>query len=161
MLEKTVFYRPWAQRTMAMLDDEKAINTHPLYGTMRQYRLQEDFLFSDRELDKICGQLFVHNQQNQMAVQYLLMLPLLDRDMPRFMQFIQFVQNKIQYNPRHCQEGIVFAFMQQRQQPPQGVVSPMILQQMNEFARIYSQNQGSPELNRFRNTVWYYLTVGK
>jgi hypothetical protein len=161
MLEKTVFYRPWAQRTMAMLDDEKAINTHPLYGTMRQYRLQEDFLFSDRELDKICGQLFVHNQQNQMAVQYLLMLPLLDRDMPRFMQFIQFVQNKIQYNPRHCQEGIVFAFMQQRQQPPQGVVSPMILQQMNEFARIYSQNQGSPELDRFRNTVWYYLTVGK
>ena len=161
MLEKTIFYRPWAQRTMAMLGDEKAINAHPLYGTMRQYRLQEDFLFSDRELDKICGQLFVHNQQNQMAAQYLVMLPLLDGDIPRFMQFVQVVQNRIQYNPRHCQEGIAFAFMQQRQQPPKGAVSQMMLQQMNDFARVYSQDQNSPELNRFRNTVWYYLTVGK
>ena len=161
MLEKTIFYRPWAQRTMAMLGDEKAINAHPVYGTLRQYRLQEDFLFSDRELDKICGQMFVHNPQNQMAAQYLVMLPLLDNDMPRFMQYVQVVQNKINYNPRHCQEGIAFAFIQQRQQPPRGVVSQLILQQMNEFAQAYSQDRNSPELNRFRNTVWYYLTVGK
>ena len=159
MLEKTIFYRPWAQRTMAMLGNEKAINAHPLYGTLRQYRLQEDFLFSDRELDKICGQLFMHNTQNQMAAQYLLMVPLLDRDVPKFMQYAQVIQHRIKYNPRHCQEGIAFAFMQQRQQPPQGIVSPIILQQMNEFARAFSQNQESPELNRFRNTAWYYLTV--
>ena len=161
MLEKTVFYRPWAQRTMALLGNEKAINEHPLYGTLRQYRLQEDFLFSDRELDKICGQLFVHNSQNQMAAQYLVMLPLLDNDMPRFMQYVQVVQNKINYNPRHCQEGIAFAFMQQRQQPPRGVVSQLILQQMNEFAQAYSQDRNSPELNRFRNTVWYYLVCSE
>lgn len=161
MLEKTIFYRPWAQRTMAMLGDEKAIDEHPIYGTLRQYRLQEDFLFSDIELDKICGQLFMHNHKNQMAVQYLVMLPLLDRDVPRFMQYVKVVQNRIQYNPRHCQEAIAFAFMQQRRQPPQGVVSPMILQQMDEFVRAYSQNQNTPELNRFRNTVWYYLTRGK
>ena len=89
------------------------------------------------------------------------MLPLLDNNMPRFMQYVQVVQNRIQYNPRHCQEGIAFAFMQQRQQPPRGVVSQLILQQMNEFAQAYSQDKDSPELNRFRNTVWYYLTVGK
>lgn len=157
MLEKTIFYRLWAQRTMALVGDEKAINEHPLYGTLRQYRLQDDFLFSDRELDKICGQLFVHNHQNQMAAQYLVMQPLLDRDIPRFMQYVQVVQNSISYNPRHIQEGIAFAFMQRRQQPPQGVVSQLILQQMNEFARAYSQGQKSPELNRFRNTAWYYL----
>ena len=161
MLEKTIFYRPWAQRTIAMLGDEKAINAHPLYGTLRQYRLQEDFLFSERELDKICGQLFIHNQQNQMAAQYLLMMPLLDRDIPRFMSFVKVVQNHINYNPRAVQEGIAFAFMQQRQQPPKGVVSQYVLQQMNEFGRVYSQDKNSPELNRFRNTVWYYLTVGK
>ena len=87
------------------------------------------------------------------------MVPLLDRDVPKFMQYAQVIQHRIKYNPRHCQEGIAFAFMQQRQQPPQGIVSPMILQQMNEFARAFSQNQESPELNRFRNTAWYYLTV--
>lgn len=39
MLEKTIFYRPWAKRTIAMLGDEKQIDSHPLYGTLRQYRL--------------------------------------------------------------------------------------------------------------------------
>jgi len=162
MLEKTIFYRPWAQRTLAMLGDENTINAHPLYGTMRQYRLQEDFLFSDRELDKICGRLFMHNQQNRMAVQYLLLLPLLDRDVPRFMSYVQLVQNKIQYNPRAAQEAIAFAFMQQRRQPPRGLVSQLVLQQMNEFARVYgSGGKDALGLERFRNTVWYYLTVGK
>ena len=161
MLEKTIFYRPWAQRTLNLLGDEKAIEAHPLYGKLRQYRLQEDFLFSDRELDKICGLLFVHNQQNQMAAQYLLMMPLLDRDMPRFMSYVKVVQNRIGYNPRHCQEGIAFAFMQQRQQPPKGVVSPFVLQQMNDFAQAYSVDKSAAGLNRFRNTAWYYLTVGK
>ena len=161
MLEKTIFYRPWAQRTMAMLGDEKAIDAHPLYGKLRQYRLQEDFLFSDRELDKICGLLFMHNQQNQMAAQYLLMMPLLDRDIPRFMSYVKVVQNRIGYNPQHCQEGIAFAFMQQRQQPPKGAVSPFVLQQMNDFAQTYSNDKSAAGLNRFRNTAWYYLTVGK
>ena len=161
MLEKTIFYRPWAQRTIAMLGKEKAIDAHPLYGSLRRYRLQEDFLFSDRELDKICGQLFLHNQQNQMAAQYLLMMPLMDSNIPLFMQYVQVVQNHISYNPRHCQEGIAFAFMQQRQQPPKGVVSPYVMQQMNEFRQAYASDKSAAGLNRFSNTVWYYLTVGR
>ena len=162
ILEKTIFYRSWAERMRAMLGNEKAINAHPLYGTLRQYRLQEDFLFSDTELDKICGQLFMHNHQNQMAAQYLLLLPLLDRDVPRFMQYAQYVQSQVRYNPRSCQEAIAFGFMQQRQQPPQGLVSPLILQQLNDFSRIYSAGgKGAPGLEQFRNSVWYYLMVGK
>ena len=161
MLEKTIFYRPWAKRTIAMLGKEKAIDAHPLYGSLRRYRLQEDFLFSDRELDKICGQLFLHNQQNQMAAQYLLMMPLMDSNIPLFMQYVQVVQNHISYNPRHCQEGIAFAFMQQRQQPPKGVVSPYVMQQMNEFRQAYASDKSAAGLNRFSNTVWYYLTVGR
>ena len=157
MLEKTIFYRPWAKRTMAMLGDEKQIDSHPLYGTLRQYRLKEDFLFSEDELDKICGQLFMHNQKNQMAVQYLVMAPLLDRDIPRFMSYVQVVQNSISYNPRAVQEAIAFAFLQKHQQPPQGVVNQQTLQRMNDFGRIYSTNNSSPELEIFRNTAWYYL----
>ena len=138
MLEKTIFYRRWAERMRAMLGNEKAINAHPLYGTLRQYRLQEDFLFSDTELDKICGQLFMHNHQNQMYAQY--------------------VQSQVRYNPRSCQEAIAFGFMQQRQQPPQGLISPLILQQLNDFSRIYSAGgKSAPGLEQFRNSVWYYL----
>ena len=162
LLEKTIFYRPWADQMMALLGDEKAINAHPLYGTLRQFRLQDDFLFSEQELDKICGQLFLHNQKNRMATQYLLMLPLLEKDISRFMSYVKVVQNRIQYNPRYCQEAIAFAFMQEGQQPPQGFVSQLVLQQINDFARIYSSGgKDAPELEKYRNTLWYYLMVGK
>ena len=157
MLEKTIFYRPWAQRMIAMLGNEKAINDEPLFGMLRQYKLQKDLFFSDGELDNICGQLFLHNNQNMMAAQYLLILPLMDRDIERFMSYVQVVQNHVQYNPRSCQEAIAFAFMRRGQMPPQGIVNQMILNEMNDFARIYSSNRNSPELYRFRNTVWNYL----
>ena len=157
MLEKTIFYRPWAQRMISMLGNEKAINEYPIYGTLRQYKLQKDLLFSDGELDNICGQLFLHNQQNLMAAQYLLMIPLLNRDIEKFMAYVKVVQNRIQYNPRSCQEAIAFAFMRRGQQPPRGIVNQMILGDMDSFARIYSTNRNSPELSRFKNTVWNYL----
>jgi len=160
MLKKTIFYRPWALRTTQMLGNEKAINEHRLYGALRRYHLQDDMLFSDIELDKNCGQLFMHNTQNMMAAQYLLMMPLMDKDINRFMKYVKVVQNRVQYNPRHIQEGIAFAFMQQRQQP-NGYVSQYILQQMNSFVGIYSRDSKSPDLAQFKNTLWYYLLVEK
>ncbi len=160
MLEKTIFYRRWAQRTRTLLGDEKAIAAHPLYGTLRNYRLQDDFLFSDQELDKMCGQLFMHNNENQVAAQYLLMMPLLDRDLPRFMQYAQYVQSKVGYNPRAVQEAIALAFAQQRQPLPQGLVSPLVQQRLQEFVQLYSAgNNGA--MGAFKNTAWYYLMVGK
>lgn len=106
MLEKTVFYRPWARRTMALLGNEEAINAHPQYGWLRKVRLQDDLLFSEDELDKICGQLFMHNQQNAMAMQYLVMAPLLDGDAQRFINYVSYVQSQVNYNPRYVREAI-------------------------------------------------------
>ena len=161
MLEKTIFYRPWAKQMIGILGNEKAINEHPLYGTLRRYKLPKDVLFSDGELDHICGLLFLHHQQNLMAAQYLLMMPLLNRDIELFMAYVKVVQNRIQYNPRSCQEAIAFAFMRQGQRPPQGFVSQIILQQMDRFASIYASDKTSPQLNGFKNTLWYYLMLGK
>ncbi len=106
MLDKTIFYRPWAQQALSMLGNESQIDAHPLYGTLRQFRLNEDFLFSEEELDKICGQLFMHNQKNQMATQYLVMAPLLDGDAQRFINYVSYVQSKVNYNPRYVREAI-------------------------------------------------------
>ena len=106
MLDKTIFYRPWAQQALAMLNDESQIDAHPVYGALRQFRLEDDFLFSEDELDKICGQLFMHNPKNQMAAQYLVMAPLLDGDAQRFINYVSYVQSKVNYNPRYVREAI-------------------------------------------------------
>jgi hypothetical protein len=159
LLEKTLAYRQWARRTLPLLDNEKAINKHPVYGRMRQLRLKDDFLFDDHELSKIFGQLVMHNKQNGLALQYLLAAPLLDRDINTFMNYMVYVDNlHLGYCPRSCQEAVVFAFAQRNQRPPQGYVSEMVMRQFNDFATIY-QNGGkdAPQLGQYRNTAWYYF----
>lgn len=157
MLEKTMFYGKWAQRTEALLGQEQQINNHPLYGQMRKKRIKEDFLFSDRELDKICGQLLMADKDNILALQYLLMFPVLDRDLNRFMNYMMFVsQTHPGYSPRICQEMVTFAYASRKQQPPQGVVPEAMLQQFNQFMQAYQQ--GATEM--FRHSTWYYL-MGK
>lgn len=154
MLEKTVFYRTWAKDKLELIANEEQIDRHPLYGQMRQMRLQDDFLFSDIELDKIFGQLFMQNPKNQMAIQYLLIHPLLNKDIDSFMRYLIAVQEKVTYNPTVCQEGIAFAYMQRQQTPPRGFVNETILQSFKRFAQVYSQG-GS--LEAFKGTLWYYL----
>lgn len=157
MLEKTMFYGKWAQRTETLLGQEQQINNHPLYGQMRKKRIKEDFLFSDRELDKICGQLLMADKDNTLALQYLLMFPVLDRDLNRFMNYMMFVsQTHPGYSPRICQEMVTFAYASRKQQPPQGVVPEAMLQQFNQFMQAYQQ--GATEM--FRHSTWYYL-MGK
>ncbi len=157
-LEKTIFYRNWAKRTLALLGNEEQINQHPLYGKLRQMRLNEDFLFSEQELDKICGQLFVHNNNNSMAMQYLLLYPILEADISKYIGYVQVVQNKVNYNPRSCQEITALAYMRENQVPPQGLVSPMVVNQLRDFMSIYkSAGNKAPQLEAYKNTVWYYI----
>lgn len=159
MLQKTLAYHQWAERTLPLLGNEKAINEHPVYGRMRQMRLKDDFLFSERELDKIFGQLVMHNQRNGLALQYLLAAPLLNRDVNTFMNYMIYVDGlHLGYRPRSCQEAVVFAYAQRKQRPPQGYVSDMVLRQFGEYVNIYSQGgKDAPQLARFKNTAWYYF----
>ena len=154
LLEKTIFYRKWAQRTMDLLGNEQAINAHPVYGYMRQVRLTDDLLFSEQELDKICGQLVAKSPNNRIALQYLLLYPILQGDINKFMNYMGFVSQHTQYQPRSCQEAVAFAYASRRQQPPQGVVSQSVMQRYNQFTKAYS---GHASLELYRNTVWYYL----
>ena len=154
LLEKTIFYRKWAQRTMALLGNEQAINAHPVYGYMRQVRLTDDLLFSEQELDKICGQLIAKSANNRMALQYLLLYPILQGDINKFMNYMSYVSQHAQYQPRSCQEAIAFAYASRRQQPPQGVVSQSVMQRYNQFTQAYSSHA---PLELYHNTVWYYL----
>lgn len=158
MLDKTIFYRRWAQDRMKLLGNDKLVDNHPIYGMMRKLRLDKDFLFSEIEHDKMVGQLFMHNTGNVLAMQYLLAEPLLNRDINTFMQYFGYVQSEVNYCPRSCQEAVAFAYAQKRMQPPAGMVSENVMRNLSAFARAYSSGgKGTSQFELFRNTCWYYL----
>lgn len=103
ILEKTHVYKKWARRTLSMIDDgEKPIMEHPLYGRLRRMRLNEDFLYSDQEMDKICGRLLLQDHKdkgeiNILAMQYMLLYPLLENNYDKFVQYMHLVRNEMPY----------------------------------------------------------------
>ena len=71
-LQKTLFYREWANETLPLLGNEKAIAQHPEYGRLRQSAYKEDFYFSDHVTPEMLESLYDRNKDNRLAYQYLL-----------------------------------------------------------------------------------------
>ena len=70
-LQKTLFYRDWANETLPLLGNEKAIAQHPEYGRLRQWAYKEDFYFSDHVTPEMLESLFYGNMDNRLALEYL------------------------------------------------------------------------------------------
>ena len=87
-LQKTLFYRDWANETMQLLGNEKAIANHSEYGRLRQWAYKDDFYFSDHVTPEMLESLYSRNPDNRMAYQYLLAYYMLTGDRERFNQFM-------------------------------------------------------------------------
>jgi hypothetical protein len=87
-LQKTIFYRDWANETLPLLGNEEAIARHPEYGRLRQWNYKDDSYFSDHTTPEMLESLYSRNQDNRMAYQYLLAYYILTGDRERYNQFM-------------------------------------------------------------------------
>lgn len=164
-LQKMLFYRNWANQTMALLGNEKAINQHPIYGKLRKYReKKQDFLFSDREMDQMLGLLFLNDNHNRMAYEYLMCYELLQRDMEKFVQYYP-LGRFVGYDhiPRTFQEILIGNWMKTHSDPrtiPYSVDAQNVNNTLN-FIQLYMQNPKDPQLCQqpYVSNAWYYVMV--
>lgn len=164
-LQKTLFYSNWANQTMALLGNEKAINRHPIYGKLRKYReKKQDFLFSDREMDQMLGLLFLNDNHNKMAYEYLMCYELLQRDMEKFMQYYP-LGRFVGYDhiPRTFQEILIGNWMKTHSDPrtiPYSVDAQNVNNTLN-FIQLYMQNPKYPQLGQqpYVSNAWHYVMV--
>ena len=164
-LQKTIFYSNWANQTMALLGNEKAINRHPIYGKLRKYReKKQDFLFSDREMDQMLGLLFLNDKSNKMAYEYLMCYVLLQRDFNKFMQYYP-LGRFVGYDhiPRSFQEILIEQWMKTHNDPrtiPYSVDAQNVNNTLN-FIQIYLRNPKDPQLSQqpYVSNAWHYMVV--
>lgn len=164
-LQKTLFYSNWANQMMALLGNEKAINQHPIYGKLRKYReKKQDFLFSDREMDQMLGLLFLNDNHNRMAYEYLMCYELLQRDMEKFMQYYP-LGRFVGYDhiPRTFQEILIGNWMKTHSDPrtiPYSVDAQNVNNTLN-FIQLYMQNPKDPQLDQqpYVSNAWHYVMV--
>lgn len=157
LLENTLFYKKWAQRNLELIHNPKNVESHPLYGTLRKRMIDEDYLFSEGELDKTLGQLFLKDPGNNPAKQYLVVYPLLQRDLNKFAQYMGVVaEADPSYNPLLAQQALAFISMKNGQAIPQGAVPESVVNSLRGFASAWTSK--NPDLiEPYRRTLFHYL----
>lgn len=166
LLRKTIFYKDWAEDAMTYLYNEEKINAHKEWGWLRQIRYTEDFLFSSQETDIMLGLLYQHNHRNRMAFEYMLAYVLQQRDLERFMKYYPLGKHAgYDHIPRSYQEALIYVWTQTHKnfQGMPWSISPQVVRDVTEFARIYTSQQNARQMleARFGSTYWNYLLLRK
>ena len=88
-LQKTLFYREWANETLTLLGNEEAIDKHPEYGRLRKFAYNDDFYFSDHTTPEMLESLFISNTDNHLAFEYLKAYYMLTGDHEGYIKLMQ------------------------------------------------------------------------
>lgn len=157
-LKQTLFYREWAKETERLINNPELIEKVPEYAYLRSVRIKNhDFMFSQEEMDSMLGLMYVENEANVMAMDYLLAWCLLRKDLPRFFECHQLLKKG--YDARHYQEAVVL-YWALTHDGPEGMPGFITRNIASEFTRFISSFQsGRDEASmqkEFGDTYWFY-----
>jgi hypothetical protein len=156
-LTRTLFYKGWAEKTLAAVDDG-SIGSWPEYSKEKSLRFKEnDFLFSDKEMDSMLGKLYLENRDNSLALDYLISYALLGKDIPRFAEFLSLYEGTPL--PKPYQEAFMLYWASSHNGPEglPGFISKEVLDSFQAFVTGMQQGQDAERMKgRFGKTYWYY-----
>ena len=70
-LQHTWYYRTWATETLALIEDDEAVNNHPEYGALRRMRCTEDYFFGGNTIQQILVRQLESCPENRTAQEFL------------------------------------------------------------------------------------------
>ena len=154
MLSKTLFYKDFANNTLANIDKFK---DSKFWASVSKNRYQKDFLFSEAEPDQMYGLLLVQNGKNRMAFDYLMADVLLEKDLQKFINYYQFYKDAgYKILPKNFQEALIFAYYKTHGSlsgiPP--IVTTNVVNDFQQFIQAYSRNIQAVNAD---NTYYKYL----
>ncbi len=157
-LKQTLFYKEWAKETERLINNPELIEKVPEYAYLRSVRIKDhDFMFSQEEMDSMLGLMYVENEANVMAMDYLLAWCLLRKDLPRFFECHQLLKKG--YDARHYQEAVVL-YWALTHDGPEGMPGFVTRNVASDFTRFISSFQsGRDEASmqkEFGDTYWFY-----
>lgn len=166
-LQHSQFYSEWADSRLAILGNERKINADSQYGKLRKFRVDNDYLFSDSEMDQMLGLAFTHCYDNRNAYEYLMAYELVQRDMKRFMEYypIGRYAGYSDHIPYAIQQALLFDWTNTHGSF-EGI--PYSIDQrwgelMAQFIQTYMTNREDPSLSTppLGNTFWNYMLINK
>ena len=156
-LHNTVFYRRWADETMAALDNGTVFD-QPELAQARDLRLKEhEFLFSDTEMDSMLGLLKVENPANTLALDYLLSWCLLRKDLDRFVECISLIDTPTL--SKSYQEALLLRWIMTHNdfEGLPNYLYRTLAQRIGEFVQDFRAGKSEDYMYRqYGDTYWFY-----
>ena len=157
-LHNTLFYRRWADETVALLDSGEIFEKRPELARARDLRLKEhDFLFSETEMDSMLGLLRVENPSNDIALDYMMSWCLLKKDLGRFVKLIGMVTAPTM--PKSYQEALLLRWVLTHDSF-EGLPSYLLPAHAQRISRFINDLQAGKKEDQMRrdygDTYWFY-----
>lgn len=161
LLQKTFYYRAWANNALQTMKDENLIAQHPEWGWLRQCRSKEDFLFSEGEKDMMLGVLFRQNQENRLAYEYLMAYTLLNKDLKHFLQYFPLGES-LNYRaiPKSYQEALIYVWVNTNNDPTKDIPYP-VSNATKQRLQAFQRSAGATQPNGFSDSYWHYFYFRK
>ena len=109
ILRNSLFYRDWALQAEKLLDNDSAVEAHPIYGPLRRNAFTKEGFYYHSLLDKILAMLVLDgNGTNRLAWDYFCATAMLKCDLATLAGVCNFYMERFgqQPLPRHVQEAL-------------------------------------------------------
>lgn len=97
VLGQSLFYRRWAEDDTRRLYSDAKVDDNAEWARLRRVRYRKNYLFDNRQMDKLFGLLVVCNKENTMAIDYFMAQLLLNADAGDFMNYLGWVMQQRGY----------------------------------------------------------------
>jgi len=156
-LKHAMFYKDWAKEIEVLLDNPERIDQHPEYGRIRDFRYKEnDFMFSEDEMDDMLGLLYLENTENKLALDYLQAYTLLTKDLARFFEVHSLDITSTDAKP--YQEAVVL-YWSQTHGTPDGMPEYVTDSTVSRFEKFYKDMRTKDPgymSKTYGDSYWYY-----
>lgn len=163
LLEKTIFYRKWAKKTLTYLDDEEKINSDPEWGEKRRMSVRGDYFFHVQNIEAALNRMVKEHPDNKIAFEYLMAFYLINKDLGNFMNLVPML-GKNNYNsvPVSYQEAMMYIVATSEKDPfvnSSEYIAPGIQSKIQAYADIFNTypDAGERLKGNYGGTYWYYL----
>jgi hypothetical protein len=163
LLQKTIFYRKWAQETLSYLGKEDKIKQNPAWSNGIKFAVRSDYFFHVENIEASLNRMVKEHPDNRIAFEYLMAFYLIRKDLRNVANLIPQLES-LRYSavPVSYQEALLYIIALNGGDPftdSPAYISEGLKSRMAVFFDIYGKDTDAEERLRknFGATYWYYL----
>lgn len=162
IMKQTLFYRGWAKQLLELMEQDGAVDAHPVYGSLRRMQPTENFAFVSTQLGGMLEIMLHQHPDNRPVYNYLMSYCMLLKDIDGFADHLIIPAQGL---PRCYEEAFVMICRIKRldYSTLPSNINRSTINRLEQYIRAFNMSGNNPEALKedWGNTYWYYTNFVK